>query len=95
MNYYFCMDYEFGFECPVHQGREHLCLLAEEISKKMECLQNPKVVKPISLKDHHKVWFAGLDTTHIPGKIIMLLAIAINLALHCSVSRIFSLHPVT
>ena len=42
MNYHFNMKYNFGFECPAHPGRKHLCILAEETATKMECLQNPK-----------------------------------------------------
>ena len=28
MNYHFSMGYKFGFECPTHPGREHLCMCA-------------------------------------------------------------------
>ena len=57
MNYYFNMEYDLGFECPIHPGREHLCVLARGRTC-MECLQNPKKKQPVPLKMHHDVWFS-------------------------------------
>ncbi len=57
MNYRFRMGYKFGFECPTHPGREHLCILAKESAKRMECLQNPEDITTIPLEPRHKLWF--------------------------------------
>ena len=57
MNYSFNMGYKFAFECPAHPERLHLCTLADETAEKMECPQNPKRVRPISLKPCHRIWF--------------------------------------
>ena len=57
MNYRFSMGYKFGFECPTHPGREHLCVLAHERARKMECLQDEMEINP--LQPQHKVWFSG------------------------------------
>ena len=57
MNYHFSMGYKFGFECPTHPGREHLCVLAHDRARKMECLQDEREIIP--LQPQHKVWFSG------------------------------------
>ena len=56
MNYHFSMGYKFGFECPTHPGRKHLCVLAREEHRKMECLQDEREIIP--LEPQHKVWFS-------------------------------------
>ena len=66
MNYHFNMGYNFGFECPAHPGREHLCVLAREGAKHMECLQNPEDI--VELAPHHKLWFMkGGDSNVAPS----------------------------
>ena len=59
MNYHFDMRYKFGFECPAHPGREHLCVLSSVSARKMKCLQNVKCKQVIPLEERHRVWFAG------------------------------------
>ena len=54
MNYHFSMGYKLGFECPSHPGKEHLCLLAREGAKRMQCQET---MKPLPFQEHHKVWF--------------------------------------
>ena len=54
----FTRDFKFAFECPAHSGRDHLCVLASETARQMECLKNPKKIRPIPLKDSRcMVWF--------------------------------------
>ena len=70
MNYNFCMGYNFGFECPTHPTSDHLCIIADEASRQMVCLQDPKKAKKtFPLKACHRVWFAktGASTTHAAG----------------------------
>ena len=58
MNYNFSMGYQFGFECPAHPTREHLCILADETAWRMKCLldpKNPKLTYPLEAR--HSVWF--------------------------------------
>ena len=56
MNYHFSMGYKFGFECPTHRGREHLCVLAHEKAWRMECLDEQKAYP---LETSHQVWFSS------------------------------------
>ncbi len=63
MNYHFSMGYKFGFECPTHPGKEHLCVLARENAKFMECLKNPKDIQAVRLEPRHKIWFTKEDET--------------------------------
>ena len=53
MNYHFSMGYKFGFECPTHRGREHLCVLANEEAWRMECLDEQETY-PLE-----EVWFSS------------------------------------
>ena len=64
-NYRFSMVYNFAFECPVHPGREHLCVLTKKSAKDMKCLYNPKKLQYYPLEPHHKVWFSDF---HPGGK---------------------------
>ena len=57
LHHNYSMGYKFGFECPKHPGKDHLCVLEEETASVMVCLQNPKCEQPITLGLHHKVWF--------------------------------------
>ena len=56
MNGKFKMNFKYGFECPNHPGREHLCVLADETADRMLCLQDKK---PLSLHHQQKLWFTG------------------------------------
>ena len=56
MNYHFSMGYKFGFECPTHRGREHLCVLAHEKARRMECLDEQETYP---LEAPHQVWFSS------------------------------------
>ena len=58
MNYNFSMEYQYGFECPTHPGKKHLCVLHTNTSTCMECIQVPEL-SPIPLKHHHKMWFSS------------------------------------
>ena len=57
MKTHFSMGYKFGFECPTHPGRKHLCVLEHEKARKMLCLQDEREIIP--LQPQHKVWFSG------------------------------------
>lgn len=59
LKYHPTTSFKFGFECPSHPGRDHLCVLAkEEASSVILCLKNPKKKTPLALTDpRHKVWF--------------------------------------
>jgi adenylate kinase family enzyme len=56
MNYNFSMGYKFGFECPVHSTRKHLCLVEDKKARRMRCLQDRK--KTPHLVKSHLVWFS-------------------------------------
>ena len=58
MNYNFSMEYQYGFECPTHPGKKHLCVLHTNASTCMECIHVPEL-SPIPLKHHHKMWFSS------------------------------------
>ena len=59
MNYGFFLDYQFAFECPIHPGREHFCVVEEalENAKLMKCFQNLKHKKPVRMNSIHEIWF--------------------------------------
>ena len=56
MNYQFCLEYKFGFECPDHQTRDHICVVADKNASHMECLQDET---SFPLEGCHSVWFRG------------------------------------
>ena len=56
MNYKFCLGYKFGFECPDHQTRDHICVVADKNASHMECLQDET---SFPVKQSHGVWFRG------------------------------------
>ena len=56
MNYEFCLGYKFGFECPDHQTRDHICVVADKNASHMECLQDET---SFPLEGCHSVWFRG------------------------------------
>ena len=58
MNYHFSMGYKFGFECPTHRGRDHLCVLAHKKARRMECLEEQETYP---LQAPHKVWFSSTE----------------------------------
>jgi ankyrin len=55
MNYNFSMGYKFGFECPVHSTKDHICVVEDKEARRMECQQDSDVV-PL-LTESHRVWF--------------------------------------
>lgn len=57
MNYFFSMGYNFGFECPVHPTREHLCIVSDKTAWRMKCLQDPK--QTFLLEASRGVWFTA------------------------------------
>ena len=62
-NYQLNLTYKFGFECPDHPGRDHLCTLASEEDTCMKCSQDPKNFKFFDLNWQQKVWFGGSETS--------------------------------
>ena len=54
--YRHCLGYKFGFECPAHPGREHLCVLPHEKAGHMEC---PDTQKTYPLQAPQQVWFSS------------------------------------
>ena len=74
MNYGYFTDYQFAFECPIHPGREHLCVVhgKESSPNLMLCLQDMTNEVPVKLIGCHKVWFGEVS-------LILLVIYAINL----------------
>ena len=66
MNYGHYMDYQFAFECPIHPGREHLCVCNrnETMPELMLCIQHLTKKTPVVLNDCHKVWFCQVSKSH-------------------------------
>ena len=54
MHYDFSMEYKFGFECPSHPGKEHICVMPRKNSNVMECIRDKE---RFVLKPQHKLWF--------------------------------------
>ena len=58
MKYNSSARFQYGFECPSHPGKEHLCVLKKLSSNKFFCLQNPKRHAVLPMKDiKYIVWF--------------------------------------
>ena len=74
MNYGSYMDYQFSFECPLHPGRDHLCVVkkgevcprvkeGEVCPPVMRCLYNRDHPKPVQLSGCHRVWFSRVSVS--------------------------------
>ena len=59
MNYNFSMGYHYGFECPKHQTRDHVCVVADKSARRMKCLQDMTRRTTFPLDKSHSVWFQG------------------------------------
>ena len=58
MKYSSSTRFQYGFECPHHPGKEHLCVLKKLTSNKLFCLQNRKKHAVLPMKDmKYRVWF--------------------------------------
>lgn len=59
MNYPFQMGYNLAFECPVHPGEGHLCIIDEDDDdpRIMQCLKDPKDPELVALQPQHLLWF--------------------------------------
>ena len=64
MKYSSSARFQYGFECPTHPGKEHLCVLKKLTSNKLFCLQNPKKHAVMPMEDmKHTVWFNQVRST--------------------------------
>ena len=65
MNYGSYMDYQFSFECPLHPGRDHLCVVKKGVvcPRVMRCLYNRDHPEPVQLSGFHQVWFSGVSVS--------------------------------
>ena len=58
MKYSSSARFQYGFECPSHQGKDHLCVLKKLNSNKLFCLQNRKKAAVLLMEDlKYTVWF--------------------------------------
>jgi ankyrin len=74
MNYNFSMGYKFGFECPAHSTKDHICVVEDKEARRMECQQDSHVV-PV-LTESHRVWFPQtrpkkISSSGISGGIVL------------------------
>ena len=51
MKYSSSARFQYGFECPTHPGKEHLCVLKSLTSNRLLCSQNPKKCTVLPMKD--------------------------------------------
>ena len=63
MNYTFTAEYQLGFECPSHPGREHLCVVdSDDPSPHVMCCQeNMDNLEAEHMQSQHLVWFAEVS----------------------------------
>ena len=63
MNYTFTAEYQLGFECPSHPGREHLCVVDSDDPSPyvMCCQENMDNLKPVDMQSQHLVWFGEVS----------------------------------
>ena len=59
MNYTFSAEYQLGFECPSHPGREHLCVVnSDDPSPHVMCCQGDMDnLEAVDMQSQHLVWF--------------------------------------
>ena len=66
MNYSetFTAEYQLGFECPSHPGREHLCVVDSNDPSPylMRCQKYMNDLKSVDMHSHHKVWFGEVSS---------------------------------
>ena len=60
MNYNFSMVYHYGFECPKHPTRDHICVVADKNALRMKCVTGRTT---FPLNKSHSVWFQGPTET--------------------------------
>ena len=63
MNYNFSMVYHYGFECPKHTTRDHICVVVDKSARRMKCLQDVTGRTTSPLNKSHIVWFQGPTET--------------------------------
>ena len=62
MKYSSSARFQYGFECPSHPGKEHLCVLKKLTSNKFFCIQNRKKNAVLLMKDlKYTVWFQKVN----------------------------------
>jgi len=59
MNYGYFLDFQLAFKCPIHRGKDHLCIVDNmlETPQIMNCLQNLSNLEPVKMESGHTVWF--------------------------------------
>ncbi len=59
MNYNSSMDYQFAFDCRLHEGGNHLGVIdgAHSVPKVMKCLFNPSIAQAVVLTNRHLIWY--------------------------------------
>ena len=58
LKYHSTAEFQYGFECPSHPGKEHLCVLPEQAGNTLLCLLNHKSPVPLRMNyAKYRVWF--------------------------------------
>ena len=59
MSYGCFMDYQFSFECSLHPGKDHVCVVKREevLPRFMDCLDNRDRLQPVEMSATHLVWY--------------------------------------
>ena len=67
MNYTFTAEYQLGFECPCHPGREHLCVVdSDDPSPHVMCCQEDMDdFEAVDMQSQHLVWFGEVSIDNI------------------------------
>ncbi len=62
-NYNLCAEYQLAFECPLHPGREHLCVVEETTCPhNMLCQRPRKGPRKLPMQMEHLVWFRNVSS---------------------------------
>ena len=63
MNYTFTAEYQLGFECPSHPGREHLCVVDSDNPSPhvMCCQEDMDDLEAVDMLNQHLVWFGEVS----------------------------------
>ena len=67
MNYTFTAEYQLGFECPCHPGREHLCVVDSDDPSPhvMHCQEDMDDFEAVDMQSQHLVWFGEVSIDNI------------------------------
>ncbi len=74
MNYSSYMDYQFGFECTLHEEGGHLGIVdqAKAMPRNMICINNPNKPMLVILQNKHFIWYGQVRVARYIKQVLLL-----------------------